>query len=349
MIFHVPYTLLSFLFAVNGEKFTEKEKKDRNIILTVYSCINLLFLIYAFHNAIYFFPSLILVIIPFIYFAIGNLNNSKPLLNWILSLAYILNVALFVSGGSENYNGFGPKSGEYIHYYDIDKKNIRTIETYSYGLREGEYKEFHENGQLSALMHYKDDSLSGQAKEYYDNGHLKSSYYYLNNEIEGEFLSFYRNKKPESNRKFKNGLLDGIEKVYYENGELSSLFNYSKGVKSGICKEFYPNGKLKSSCIYSDKPHDCSVYYSDGQIKEKGECMGSQKVGLWEKYHENGVISETGYYATSDYTESMKHGLWKTYYPNGQLRTTGEYAKGIRHGQWIKYYSDGKESDSRIY
>ena len=143
--------------------------------------------------------------------------------------------------------------------------------------------------------------------------------------------------------------MDGIEKVYYENGELSSLFNYKKGEKSGICKEFYPNGKLKSSCIYSKKPHDCSVYYPDGQLKEKGECMGIQKVGLWELYHENGLISETGYYATSDYTKSMKHGLWKTYYRDGQLRTTGEYAKGIRHGQWIKYYSDGEESDSRIY
>ena len=349
LIFHSPYILLSFLFAVNAHKFTQKEIKNRNILLSVYTCINLLFLAYAFHKDIYFTPVLLLITIPIAYFIIGNLKKSRPLLNWVLSILYISNIVFFVYGGSENYHGFGPKHGEYIHYYDAHKKKVRTIELYRYGCRDGAYKEFHENGQLSAILHYQNDTLSGPVKEYYDNGFLKASYHYLKNEVDGEFLSFYRNKKPESTRKFKNGLLEGIEKVYYKNGELSSLFNYKKGEKAGICKEFHPNGKLKSSCIYSDKPHDCSVYYSDGQLKEKGECMGTQKVGLWETYHQNGSISETGYYATSDYTTSMKHGLWKTYYPNGQLQTIGEYAKGIRHGQWIKYYEDGEKSDARIY
>jgi antitoxin component YwqK of YwqJK toxin-antitoxin module len=122
-----------------------------------------------------------------------------------------------------------------------------------------------------------------------------------------------------------------------------------KEKNTGYAKRFFPNGKLKSSCTYGNKPQACSSYYSSGQLKEKGTCIGVQKIGLWEIYHPNGNLSKTGFYTANNSAASFKQGLWKSYHSNGQLESTGEYLQGIRHGLWKKYFSDGSLSDNRTY
>ena len=348
-LIHVPFLLLAFFYAANGHKYNDKERKSRIFSLAILAVFNGLLLLYSFLQAFYFIPFFVLTAVPVCLILMAQFYGHRPFLTWLLSMFYILNLALLASGGIDNPEGFGPKHGTYYQYHSSDKQQISTKQHFSYGAKQGLWEYFHVNGQLSAQFNYQNGLLEGTAKEYYDNGHLKSSYQFKNNAIEGQYLSFYRNKQPETKRKFKNGLLEGIEKIYFENGNLSSLFNYKKGEKYGICKVFFPNGKLKSALVYSSEPKDCSIYYSDGQLKGKGSCIGQQKVGLWELYHPNGNLSETGFYASSDFTSSMKQGLWKSYHSNGQLQTIGEYIQGIRHGPWKKYFSDGSLSDSKNY
>lgn len=347
-LIHLPFLMLSFFYAVNGHKFNEKERKDRLFALSVAGFLNFVLLLGCFFKWYFFWPILVAIAIPVVYIVVAHFYGYRPVLSWLISMVYIFNCYIFMSGGIGNPDGFGSKNGAYQTYYPKSGKLLSRI-NYKNGLKDGVCLRYHENGQLAAEFNYENDLLEGAAKEYYDNGHLKSSYYLKNNAVEGQYLSFYRNKKTESKRKFKNGLLEGIEKIYYENGELSSLFNYKNGKKHGVCKEYFPNGKLKSTCIYSDEPQDCSTYYSNGLLKEKGFCRGMQKVGLWEAFHTNGNLSETGYYTLSEYSNSLKHGLWKSYHSNGKLETIGEYAKGIRHGPWKKYFSDGSLSDSKVY
>jgi antitoxin component YwqK of YwqJK toxin-antitoxin module len=68
---------------------------------------------------------------------------------------------------------------EYIEYYEKGhlreiiyyiNKQIYKICKYDYGMKEGEYKEYHENGQLYKIFYYINDKEEGEFKSYYENG-----------------------------------------------------------------------------------------------------------------------------------------------------------------------------------
>jgi antitoxin component YwqK of YwqJK toxin-antitoxin module len=54
---------------------------------------------------------------------------------------------------------------------------------YVNGLIEGEYKEYHENGNLSAIYNYVNDKLEGEYKSYHPNGNLYRQHIYSYGEI----------------------------------------------------------------------------------------------------------------------------------------------------------------------
>src|SRR4051812_4733635 len=51
----------------------------------------------------------------------------------------------------------------------------------------GEYKEYHDNGQLIRHCYYKDGNLDGEYKSWYDNG------YYKDDKLEGEYKRWHDN------------------------------------------------------------------------------------------------------------------------------------------------------------
>ena len=54
--------------------------------------------------------------------------------------------------------------------------------------KNGEYKEWHKNGQLFVHVFYKDGKLNGEYKQWYDNGQLFSHYLYNDGEIVEEYV-----------------------------------------------------------------------------------------------------------------------------------------------------------------
>ncbi len=47
------------------------------------------------------------------------------------------------------------------------------------------------------------------------------------------------------------------------------------------------------------------TWYTDGQIKEKGQIKNGKRQGQWKKWHENGQLFEKGIYKNDE-----KYGLW---------------------------------------
>jgi antitoxin component YwqK of YwqJK toxin-antitoxin module len=47
------------------------------------------------------------------------------------------------------------------------------------GIREGEYKEYHENGQLWVICNYIDGKIEGELKSYHNNGQLEAICNYI--------------------------------------------------------------------------------------------------------------------------------------------------------------------------
>ena len=71
---------------------------------------------------------------------------------------------------------------EYVHYF-VDENN----------LKHGEFKSYHENGNLDIHCHYINGKRHGEYKIYHHNGQLLCHCHYNNGKQHGEYKSYYYN------------------------------------------------------------------------------------------------------------------------------------------------------------
>jgi antitoxin component YwqK of YwqJK toxin-antitoxin module len=62
-----------------------------------------------------------------------------------------------------------------------------------------------------------------------------------------------------------------------------------------------------------------------------------QRHGYWEEYYSNGQLRNKG-----NYVNDNRDGYWEEYYSNGKLWRKGNYVNGKQDGYWEAYYSNGK-------
>ena len=59
----------------------------------------------------------------------------------------------------------------------------------------GEYKIYHENGQIEVEGIHLDEVMDGKSKEYYKNGNIKFEGQYKDGEMHGKWTKYKKNKK----------------------------------------------------------------------------------------------------------------------------------------------------------
>ncbi len=349
LIFHLPFALASFFFAVNGHTYGIRKHADFKTGAAILWTINSLFFAGLIYIRTYIYPGAVLWGVPTLCFIIGSLRWRLPIFSWLLSTFYVITVILLVLGGTQNQYGFGPKDGVHKTYYDTDKKQIQSIQVYDFGRLDGISKEYYKNGQLRIARHYHLDTLDGAVREYYENGQLKVVYSNYKNKMHGWYQYYFENGQLAMKQSFKHGILHGVLQTYYPTGALNSEFVYNEGIKNGRCAVYYEQGQLKNTCQYKQGVGNYFSYYENGQLKIKGMLNLDRRVGKWESYHSNGELESVGNYILVDPKRSAKDDLWKHYYSNGQLKLVGRYKKGVREGKWFKYFDTGEQSDARDY
>jgi len=120
----------------------------------------------------------------------------------------------------------------------------------------GEYKMYHENGQLNCQEFYKDGERDGETKGYYENGQLRCQRFYKDGKLDGEYKWYYGNGQLWCQGFYKDGILHGEYKEYHENGQLRCQSFYKDGKLDGEYKEYYGNGKLMCQRFYKDGERD---------------------------------------------------------------------------------------------
>lgn len=184
--------------------------------------------------------------------------------------------------------------------------------TDNFGLKQGNWKYFWDNGNLRLEGSYQNDKKNGFFKEY---------------DINGNFLSV---------SKYQNDLLleDApetkiLEKktAYHSNGQPSITATYYKGVEEGIRREFDTAGNVIKGYIFSN-----------GKLRYEGITdLNGLRQGLWKEYYETGELRSEG-----RYTNSRTVGKWKFYFPNKTIEIVGEYDKrGRKTGEWQWFYPNG--------
>lgn len=349
LVFHLPFAVLSFFFAVNGRSYNDRKYADFKTGTAILWTINSLsFAVLIYFNQ-YVYPGAVLWGIPTLCYIIGILRWKMPLLSWLLSTFYMVNVILLVLGGVRNELGFGPKDGVHKTYYSSESKQIESIQIYDFGRLDGYSEQYYENGQLKTRILYHLDTLQGLAEGYYENGQLKVTYQNDKDEIHGLYQFYHENGQLAMKQVFQHGIRNGIQETYYPTGQLNSEARYQEGIKEGFCVVYYNNGQIENTCTYKKGVGAYLSYHENGKVQARGQLNLDRREGLWQTYYTNDSLESIGHYQLKGPKRSAKDGLWEIYYPNGQLKLVGTYVNGVRKGQWFKYFETGEESDRRDF
>jgi antitoxin component YwqK of YwqJK toxin-antitoxin module len=120
-----------------------------------------------------------------------------------------------------------------------------------YGKKDGEYKVFFPNGQLSMKTTYVDGKIHGEYTEWYEDCNLAIQTTYVDDKRHGEYKEWYSNEYAGNNNQlweqktYKNGKLEGECKKWHINGQQSLQISYVDGKYHGEFIEWFYEGKQK--------------------------------------------------------------------------------------------------------
>ncbi len=184
----------------------------------------------------------------------------------------------------------------------------------------GEYRRYHQNGQLSAFLVYDKKGEHAPAKMYDNRGRLIAEGWYYKNKKDSAWKYYSYNKnlayaeaeqkdlrvvnKPDlrflvSEEFYDKGIKQGHWKEYFPSGQVSKETQWKNDKKHGVEREYFPNGKKKTQCIYKNgKRHGIYyVFYDNGRIDIQGYYENNYRHGTWTFYDKYGKkIKETIYY-----------------------------------------------------
>ncbi len=286
--------------------------------------------------------------------AVGYFLDGESIGSWkrFEKKGKLLNEAL-ISSVNESYR----KSSMYRFLYNTNM----SIGSHLNGLREGEWKEFTNDGHVTVHCWYKNGKKHGKSKGYVGNSSLLAVGIYHDGKREGQWRWFNETGTEVQSMWYKNGYAQGPWKAPNPDVNSESTGIYENGVKQGAWVEYntgeyylfkgsYKNGKLDGECIW---------YHSPTQIGAKGIYSDGILINTWEKFYPSGAIEEIGTVlkkgevdwkiffeggtlkAKGRTVNGFKDGFWKEFHENGQIQSEGIYKNGTAYGVWKYYHENG--------
>ncbi|OAD39449.1 toxin-antitoxin system YwqK family antitoxin [Polaribacter atrinae] len=129
------------------------------------------------------------------------------------------------------------------------KSNLHSI------IKNGEYEEYHDNGQLKHKALYINDKVDGIAKYWYDNGQLQKEHYYIKGLRNGTWKDYYKSGKIQFIQPFNNkGQYHGTLVSFFENGQkrMEQILENGQNIDGVSYKVWFENGKIDSELTYRD-------------------------------------------------------------------------------------------------
>ena len=140
-------------------------------------------------------------------------------------------------------------------YENSQKREEGTFETvniYDAPIKNGKWTYWHENGQKSGEVTYKDERPNGKVTWWYENGQKKFEETYKDGELDGLYTSWYENGQKNHEGTYKDGELDGLETWWHENGQKYREGTFKDGELDGLHTLWYENGQKHREGIYKD-------------------------------------------------------------------------------------------------
>lgn len=154
-----------------------------------------------------------------------------------------------------------------------------------------EWKRYHENGKLKAILVYVPNSEKVKAELYDLEGSLFSKGNY-NGKEKDSIWTYFNNKVIVARESYQKGLKNGKSFAYYSDGKTADETEWLNGKLNGIWREFYPSGNKKSEISYLDgkRQGNSRIYFESGQTQIEGLYDNDQCAGTWKFYNPEGKI-----------------------------------------------------------
>lgn len=158
----------------------------------------------------------------------------------------------------------------------------------------GEWKRYHKNGQVKAIIQYHKNSDSAFVQLFNPHGQKIASGNYVNEKKAGNWNYFSGNRKI-AEEIFKKGKKHGISRRFYETGELLKQVEWQNGLQEGKYQVFYKNGKPYMQCKYSNNLRNglCLIYFQNGRVELEAAYKNNLRHGDWNYYNKEGELLYT--------------------------------------------------------
>lgn len=234
-------------------------------------------------------------------------------------------------------------------YYPDGK--VKIVGSYYNGIPDGVRREYDEKGNVvkgyifeSGLK--KGEGITdnngqkqGQWIEYHDDGNVSARGKYVNGNRVGEWKFYYPDSQIDQQGTYTSkGKPDGEWKKWNDSGVLIKEENFENGVHQGDYQEYNDSGKTIVKGTFEEGVEQGKWTYDIGDVSQSIEYQDGVMMGMWiQKDIKTGEIIYEGKY-TDD--EPVGKHVW--YFPNGKKRLEGYYAAGERNGEWKYYTEDGQ-------
>ena len=213
-------------------------------------------------------------------------------------LFILLIIFPFLTDAQENINltdGQGLRQGLWKRNYP----NGRTMYEgrFKDGKPVGEWRRYHENGALRAILNHSEINDSVQAKLFDISGKLIAQGTYFNELKVGKW-TYFTDGRIVSDEEYVDGAKTGISRVYYPTGELLEETEWVNDRKNGSYRAFYQNGRPFLECKYDNNMRNgfCVTYFPSGAMEVDAFYKNDLPHGEWKYFTENEELRLTLYY-----------------------------------------------------
>jgi len=196
--------------------------------------------------------------------------------------------------------------------------NPEWLKSYENDMKNGEWIEWHENGQMSIREFYIDDKLDGIQKIWREDGSIGIEQSYKDGKKNGKTTRWYPNGIKDNEYNSLDDILHGEETYWDMDGNMTDFNTYDYG-RFEYSSSFYPNGQMKYETKY--KKGTDKEWFENGQLKEEGQLLLNEegrylKNGKWTKWDDKGNVISEIIYKDGELSEDYKAKLQSAYVNN---------------------------------
>ena len=227
---------------------------------------------------------------------IGKLRKA-PFVYLLIAL-FIMSLPLRSQETINQTDANGKKQGLWQKKYP--NGHIRFEGRFVNDLPTGEFKYYHENGKIKAIIKHSSYGNGAEAELYNEEGLLSARGKYLHEKKDGKWIYYIPGKNQISAVEFwKSGQPTGTWKIYFTTDTVvSEYWSFSNGKKQGPWKQFFTDTTPRLEAFYNNDALDGSykIFYPGNKLRVEGTYNLGQRTGEWKYYTEDLKIKRIEWY-----------------------------------------------------